>query len=78
MPVFAHGFDASRLELAAELAALLWAELNLDCGALPASAEHGIIVARLFEAWAHQREGRLLMHLGDLKRHLAREIESWH
>lgn len=72
------GFDASRLDLAAELAALLWAELNLDCGTLPASAEHGIVIARLFEAWAHQREARLLQHLGDLKRHLAREIEAWH
>lgn len=72
------GFGASQFELAAELAALLWAELNLDCGTLPASAEHGIVIARLFEAWAHQREGRLLQHLGDLKRHLAREIEAWH
>lgn len=72
------GFDATRLELATELAALLWAELNLDCGALPAGAEHGLVVARLFEAWAHRREGRLLLHLGDLKRHLAREVETWH
>lgn len=72
------GFDASRLELASHLAALLWAELNLDCGTLPASTDEGIVVARLFEAWAHQRESRLLLHLGDLKRHLAREIEAWH
>ncbi len=72
------GFDATRLELATELAALLWAELNLDCGALPAGAEHGLVVARLFEAWAHRREDRLLHHLGDLKRHLAREVETWH
>ncbi len=72
------GFDASRLDLAGTLSALLWAELNLDCGTLPASAEHGIVVARLFEAWARQRESRLLLHLGDLRRHLAREVESWH
>ena len=71
------GFNASRLELAAELAALLWAELNLDCGTLPAAADQGSVLARLFEGWAHQREGRLLQHLGDLKRHLAREIEAW-
>lgn len=71
------GFDASRLELAAELAALLWAELNLDCGTLPGAADHGSVLARLFESWAHQREGRLLQHLGDLKRHLSREIEAW-
>ena len=63
---------------ARSLAALLWAELNLDCGALPAGAEHGLVVSRLFEAWAHRREDRLLHHLGDLKRHLAREVETWH
>ncbi|TAH42496.1 MAG: transposase [Betaproteobacteria bacterium] len=72
------GFDATPLELAAELATLLWAELNLDCGTLPASADHGVVLARLFEAWARQREARLLLHLGDLKRHLAREVDAWH
>lgn len=72
------GFEATRLALADELAALLWAELNLDCGTLPTSADQAIVIARLFESWAHQREARLLLHLGDLKRHLSREIESWH
>lgn len=72
------GYDATRLDLADELAALLWAELNLDCGTIPASAEQGIVIARLFESWAHQRESRLLLHLADLKRHLSREIEEWH
>lgn len=72
------GYGATRLDLADELAALLWAELNLDCGTIPASAEQGIVVTRLFESWAHQRECRLLLHLGDLKRHLSREIEEWH
>lgn len=72
------GFDGSALDLAANLAGLLWAELNLDCGTLPASAERGIVVAHLFETWARRREARLLAHLGDLKRHLAREIDAWH
>lgn len=72
------GYGATRLDLTGELAALLWAELNLDCGTIPAGAEQGIVIARLFESWAHQREGRLLQHLGDLKRHLSREIEEWH
>ena len=44
---------------------------------VPAAADQGSVLARLFEGWAHQREGRLLQHLGDLKRHLAREIEAW-
>lgn len=72
------GFDGTRLDLGAELGALLWAELNLDCGAVAAGAEQGIMIARLFESWAHLREGRLLLHLGDLKRHLLRELEAWH
>ena len=72
------GHGATRLALADELAALLWAELNLECGTIPAGAGQGIVIAHLFESWAHQREGRLLQHLGDLKRHLSREIETWH
>lgn len=72
------GFEGIPLDLASHLASLLWAELNLDCGTLPTSAERGIVAAHLFETWARQREARLLAHLGDLKRHLAREIEAWH
>lgn len=72
------GCDALPLDLGAHLGSLLWAELNLDCGTLPASVDHGIIVAQLFETWARQRESRLLLHLADLKRHLAREIDEWH
>jgi hypothetical protein len=47
------------------------AELNLECGTLPASADHRTVVARLFETWAP--EGSLQNHLRDLKCHLARE-----
>lgn len=72
------GFDGTTLDLAANLAGLLCAELNLECGTVPATAAHGIVLAHLFETWAHQREARLLTHLGDLKRHVAREIEAWH
>lgn len=71
------GFDASPFELAKHLAALLWAELNLECGTLPASADHRTVVARLFETWAHQREAQLQNHLRDLKCHLAREVDTW-
>lgn len=72
------GFGATRLELGAELSALLWEELNLDCGTIPSAAEQRIVAAHLFETWARTREGRLLQHLGDLKRHLSREIDEWH
>lgn len=71
------GFDAQAFELARELAALLWAELNLECGTLPAHADQRKVVAHLFEAWARQRETRLQHHLCDLKCHLAREADTW-
>lgn len=71
------GFNAVRLNLADELAALLWAELNLECGTLAASTDNRIVSTRLFESWAHQNAGRFLQHLGDLKRHMSREIEAW-
>ena len=71
------GCGGVAMDLAAELAGLLWAELNLDCGALPASADSMAVSLRLFEAWAHRREGRLDTHLSDLRRHVAREIDAW-
>lgn len=71
------GFGGSRFELAKEFAALLWAELNLDGGTIASSARQGTTVAHLFETWARRREARLLLHLGDLKRHLARELNAW-
>lgn len=71
------GFDAQACELARELASLLWAELNLECGTLPAHVDQGKLVAHLFEAWARQREVRLQHHLCDLKCHLAREADTW-
>lgn len=72
------GFDAQALDLAAQLASLMWAELNLECGTLPAQAEHGALAAHLFETWSRQREARLHHHVCDLKRHLARELDTWH
>lgn len=72
---FAH--DGQPLELGDELAALLWAELNLDCGNLVCHADTGILAAQMFESWARRREERLQHHLGDLRRHLAREVKSW-
>lgn len=72
------GYDGSQLELAGQLAALLWAELNLESGSLPAHSQADATSLRLFEAWARHREGRLLVHLGDLKRHVLRELDTWH
>ncbi len=71
------GYDGQPLELADQLANLLWAELNLDCGSLPAGAPADRTLMLIFETWARRREERLSAHLADLKRHLARENETW-
>ena len=44
----------------AKLASLLWAELNLECGTLPAQTDQHKLVAHLFEAWARQRASQCL------------------
>lgn len=72
------GYEGVPLELGHALSSLIWAELNLACGTLPASAEQDRLVTHLFESWSHRREVRLLHHLADLKRHLAKEIAAWH
>lgn len=71
------GYDGTVLELGPELASLLWAEFNFDAGSLFDTAEMSELVVRVFESWSHLREGRLLEHVGDLRRHLSREIDSW-
>lgn len=71
------GYDGQPLELADQLADLLWAELNLDCGSLPADTSSGRALMLMFETWARRRQERLITHLADLKRHLARENETW-
>jgi hypothetical protein len=64
------GYDAVPFALAEELARLLWAELNLTCGALPAHGDN-MTAARFFETWAWTHGDRLMEHLGDFKRHMA-------
>jgi hypothetical protein len=72
------GYDGQPMEIADELCALLWAELNIECGAMPAAADGGRTLMLMFESWAHGHEARLLAHLADLHRHVAREVEAWH
>ncbi|HRP95588.1 MAG TPA: CRISPR-associated endonuclease Cas1 [Rhodocyclaceae bacterium] len=71
------GYDGRPLELADDLAGLLWAELNLECGAMSAATDNRPTLMRMFESWARYRESRLATHLADLKRHVAREVETW-
>ncbi len=71
------GYGGTPLELAEDLAGLLWAALNLGCGPLPAA---GTAKSRMmfFEAWHHEHSGLLAGHLAHLARHVARESEAWH
>lgn len=73
-----YGFDGTRLDLAAVLTDLLWAELNIEAGNLATSHIPNPTLARIFETWAIDRERHLLDHLGDLHRHMRREVEAWH
>ena len=73
-----HGFDGSLLDLGAELSALLWAELNFDAGSFANATDRPELLTRVFESWSHLREDRLLAHLGDLRRHVSREVDAWH
>ena len=73
-----HGVSGTRLALADTLSELLWAELNIEAGSISTADIPNTALARIFEAWAAQREGQLIEHLGDLQRHLAREVDTWH
>ncbi|MDR0736529.1 MAG: hypothetical protein LBF51_06830, partial [Zoogloeaceae bacterium] len=72
------GIDGNPLELARHLAALLWAELNFDCGPLPASCRDTHLATRFFENWTRQHADRLPLHLGDFKLHVWRSVYQWH
>jgi hypothetical protein len=72
------GYDGHPLELAEHLTQLLWAELNLSGGTVATAIEGTRELMLLFETWVRRNEGRLLAHLGDLKRHLASASETWH
>lgn len=70
------GYGGAALELAEDLAGLLWAAINLECGGLPAA---GTSRSRMmfFEAWLHEHCGLLTEHIAHLARHVARENEAW-
>lgn len=71
-----RGYGGEPLELAEDLAGLLWAALNLECGGL---AEAGTTQSRMmfFESWLHEHPNLLREHLAHLARHVARENEAW-
>ena len=70
------GYGGAPLELAEDLAGLVWAAVNFECGVLP---EAGTARSRMmfFEAWLHEHSSLLLEHLAHLARHVARENEAW-
>lgn len=65
------------LELAADLAALLWAEVNFDCGTLAAGAADFRAGTLFFEEWAKGPAASPALHVAHLKRFVARELDQW-
>jgi hypothetical protein len=77
LPARIWGWSGTPLELCDDLAGLLWAELNLDSGEIARAARGVREEMLLFEGWAHLHGGRIVAHLADLERFVARENESW-
>ena len=71
------GQDGHPLSLADDLTALLWAELNFDCSASALGAASSGTRIGLFENWINLHGHRFHVHLSDLHRHLATEVETW-
>lgn len=67
--------DGTSLELAADLHALLWAGMNLDCGALAQAIERPVEAAALFEHEAGTLAGTLFTHLASLRVQAQRALE---
>lgn len=69
------GYGGQALDLSADLTDLLCAELALSSGSLPAAVSASAAVRLLFfERWTDAARHILVEHLGDLRRHIAREI----
>lgn len=60
--------------LAHDLTWLVWAEMNLCCGALADQTESGPETALLFERWQGRNASTLLLHLLSLQRLASREL----
>jgi len=72
------GFGGTALKLGEDLATFLWAELNLQSGAMMEHITAGPEALLFFETWVQKNEVRILHHLGDLKRFLRAETGTWH
>jgi len=68
------GYDGHLLELALDLAELIWAEYSLFN---PKPVHPTKLAIEQFEQWWHLRQISLETHLADLKHHLHTEIDTW-
>lgn len=68
------GHGGRAMNLANDLGHLYWAAFNLHCGGLARQAPRGPEALLLFEHWEQRHQGRILQHLGDLKKHI--RVES--
>lgn len=66
----------SAIDTVADIASLLWADMNLSSGQIAEAATRPGEAAALFERWIGANAGELHQHLADLKRFVAREISQ--
>lgn len=71
------GFDGHVLELAQDLADLMWAQFNLESASSLAAAADTRTAALLFEAGSADRVRSLRQHLGQLHRFAAQALDAW-
>lgn len=64
------------VQLAHDLTWLLWAEMNLCCGALADQTETGPETVLLFERWQARNASALLLHLLSLQRLAGKELQG--
>ena len=69
--------DGQPMELAEDIAGLLWAALNLEYGRLGSSASGTPAAARAFEASTRKRTEDVAEHLAQLNAHVCRALEAW-
>jgi len=69
-------FDAERIELAADVTRLIWAELNLSGGAIAQAMQHTRDAAALFEQWSTRCADIAHDHLASLNALALRELQA--
>lgn len=71
-------YDGQPLDLAEDIAGLLWAEINFEHAGLGGGVQEPRAAATTFEASGTSRTDSLREHLALLNLHVCRAIDEWH